>query len=277
MSGAKEGAMEEKQRVGVMDHALVSFVRLVSKWSKLSYLSGITAPMSVPVAVLFWCGFKTAAIGFFFAVFALDIAGGIVVWLQGERSRPGGKFDRLLAPIVQLIPKRIKPNHLSLARVPPLVPVVIFACYGLHILATVLFGLAVVLDLLDGPLARIRGEESKEGERLDAYADKVLVIGSLWFFWFWGSTGIVLGQLVAITVTEAILALGRPLKVKRGKSGRANNWGKAKMWYQSLAVLSITVGQGCTVGAASNLLWIALGLGLLSLAFHIYDIFARSK
>lgn len=269
--------MEEKQRVGVMDRALTSLVRLVPKRLKLSYLSGIIAPMSVPVVIFFWCGFETAAITLFVTVVMLDTAGSIVARLRGEGSRPGGKFDRLLAPIVQPIPRWIKPNHLSLARIPLLVPVAILSRYGLHAPATALFILAVVLDLFDGPLARLRGEESKEGEQLDAYADKVLVIGLLWLFWFWDSTGIALGQIVAITVTEFVLAVGRPFKVKRGKSGRANNWGKAKMWYQSLAVVGITVGQGCTVGATSSLLWIALGLGLMSVVGHAREIFARSK
>jgi phosphatidylglycerophosphate synthase len=158
-----------------------------------------------------------------------------------------------------------------------LVPVAILSWCGLNAWATALFVFAVVLDIFDGPLARIRKEESKEGEWLDAYADKVLVIGLFWLFWFWDSGGITIGPLAAITAAEVILVIGRPFKMKRGKSGRANNWGKAKMWYQSLAVVSITAGQECTVGATHNLLWIALGLGLLSLTFHIRDIFARSQ
>lgn len=274
--------MEKEEAVGNAknswpDRLLEPVVNRLLRWVNLSHLSGVNTPMSVPVAVLFWCGFNVAAITLFVAVIALDAAGDIAARRRGEEGRPGGKFDRLLAPIAQRIPRWIKPNHLSLARVPMLVPVALLSWRGFNAWATASFVLAVVLDLLDGPLARLRGEESKEGEWLDAYADKVLVIGLFWLFWFWDSVGIALGQLVAITAAEAILVLGRPFKVKRGRSGRANNWGKAKMWYQSLAVVSITVGQDYTVRATSNLLWIALGLGLLSLAGHIRDIFARSQ
>ncbi len=73
-------------------------------------------------------------------------------------------------------------NLLGIARIlatPVVIALMLIGTPGLGLVAFVLFGLAAVTDVLDGWVARARGEVSPLGVFMDLTADKVLVGGVL--------------------------------------------------------------------------------------------------
>ncbi len=182
--------------------------------------------------------------------------------------------DRLLNPIVKRTPLWIKPNHLSFARMPVALFVAVLLRVGSHFLGILFIAFAVFLDALDGALARWRGEQTKLGEWLDPCADKVMVVGIL----LTNGRGHFPFELIIVTASiEVILALGRLLASLLGKSGKANAFGKIKMWLQSTAVIGLVAGVDWTLDVANITLWAALVFAVLSVVFHARDIFARSQ
>lgn len=179
--------------------------------------------------------------------------------------------DRLVLPVVKRIPLLIKPNHLSFIRAPITLFVAVFLAVGWNSLAVTLLAVAVVSDILDGPLARYRKEQSGTGEWLDACADKVMVVGILLFY---GWNYFPAGLIIAVVAIELALVLGRPIKIKLGKTAKSNSWGKMKMWFQSAAVIGLAVGAGWTIYLANYFLWTALAFACLSVAWHIRDVVA---
>jgi CDP-diacylglycerol--glycerol-3-phosphate 3-phosphatidyltransferase len=74
------------------------------------------------------------------------------------------------------------PNLLGLGRIaatPVVIALLLFPFPGAGLLALVIFALAAITDVIDGPLARARGEVSPLGVFMDLTADKVLVAGVL--------------------------------------------------------------------------------------------------
>ena len=180
--------------------------------------------------------------------------------------------DRILKPIVEVFPSSVKPNHLTYARAALVVPVAACLWHGLNILAVVSLSVAVLLDALDGAMARIRNHQTSNGEWLDAYADKLLIVGLL-LIYGWDHFPAALIWLVF--AVEAVLCFGRPIKIWLGKSGKANAFGKIKMWLQSTAVIGLAAHAGWTLAIANVTLWIALVFAVLSVAFHTRDILVR--
>lgn len=84
------------------------------------------------------------------------------------------RHDTVLKPLVDLLPRWIRPNHLVWARVILTVPIGFAILQGRWIIAPSLFILASALDVLDGSLARLRQQVTPAGEMLDPIADKLL-------------------------------------------------------------------------------------------------------
>jgi len=188
-----------------------------------------------------------------------------------EKRRVRGT-DRLVAPFVRLIPQGVKPNHLSTVRATMVVPVAACLWWNLNWLAVIFLAFAVAFDILDGAVARVRGEESSVGEVWDAYADKMLVVGLLLIY---GWSRFPVELVMAVVAVEGILCLGRPVKTRIfHKSGRANVFGKIKMWCQSIAMFGLAAGANWTLQVAHIALWLALGFAVLSIVWHIRDIVA---
>lgn len=179
--------------------------------------------------------------------------------------------DRWLAPIVRLIPKWVSPNTISVGRTLVVIPIILLAKDHPYLAGFGLFLPAILLDMLDGPLARIRGQESKLGAFLDATGDKIFIHGTLWLAvypfipYLWALA-------VVISGFDFLLLLVRPIKHRLGISSKANVYGKIKIWCQSFAV-------GFLLLRAPGLLLPAILIALVSLVFafnslllHLRDI-----
>ena len=136
-------------------------------------------------------------------------------------------------PVVNL------PNALTLGRllVVPFFALLLLldgASDGARLLAAALFALACLTDVVDGHLARSRGQVTDFGIMADPIADKALVgtalVGlSLLGALPWWATLVILGREVAITAMRSGLARHGMIPAGRG--------GKLKALSQNLAVL----------------------------------------
>ena len=144
--------------------------------------------------------------------------------------------DRVVdAPVVPVLNL---PNVLTMGR---LVAVPFFALLllldgtsdGARLLAAALFAAACLTDVVDGHLARSRGQVTDFGVMADPIADKALVgtalVGlSLLGALPWWATAVVLGREVAVTVMRSVLARHGMIPASRG--------GKLKCLSQNIAV-----------------------------------------
>ena len=129
------------------------------------------------------------------------------------------------------------PNVLTLGRllVVPFFAVLLLGgdSQGSQLLAAALFVLACVTDVVDGRLARSRGQVTDFGVMADPIADKALVgtalVGlSLTGVLPWWATAVVLGREIAVTVMRSLLARHGMIPASRG--------GKLKCLTQNIAV-----------------------------------------
>jgi CDP-diacylglycerol--glycerol-3-phosphate 3-phosphatidyltransferase len=110
-----------------------------------------------------------------------------------------------------------------------------------------IFIIAAVTDILDGYLARKRGQVTLLGRVLDPLVDKVLICGAFILFCgpaFVDETGHnvteVKAWMVVVIVGRELLVTGlRGFNEAIGRSFGASVYGKVKMWMQSIAAPAI--------------------------------------
>ena len=142
-------------------------------------------------------------------------------------------------------------------------------------LATLVFFIASLTDLLDGYLARQQKAETSVGKLLDPMADKLLILSGM----------IMLIPLGRIPAWMVVLIIGREVAITglRGIASvegvviGASRWGKAKMFLQSLALGGLMLhyeylGINFHVLGAI-LLWIALVITLWSGIDYFYKFY----
>ena len=151
-------------------------------------------------------------------------------------------------------------------------------------IGAVIFIVAAVTDILDGYLARRRGEVTPLGRVLDPLVDKVLVCGA--FILFTGSRFVdatghnvteVSAWMVVVIVGRELLVTGlRGFNESLGISFGASVYGKLKMWMQSIAAPAILfiVAHEETWGAAAGpakktLVWLTVVITALSTVVYL--------
>src|ERR687896_65088 len=154
-------------------------------------------------------------------------------------------------------------NLLTLVRLAAVVPVMA-ALYiqfpGNRTVATVLYVGAILTDYLDGILARRSGKVTAFGKLMDSVADKAVVVS---LFFALVAEGSMPAWMAAImTVREFAVTGLRMVALEADEVIAANNWGKAKMVSQSLAVLILLLFGYTLVGYWAML--VAMILTLLS-------------
>jgi archaetidylinositol phosphate synthase len=83
-------------------------------------------------------------------------------------------IDRVLAPTLRYIGRfGIRPIHLTLLSLPFGV-LGVMALYDSPTISAFLIGIYLILDVLDGTLARVTGTESEFGARLDFMIDRIV-------------------------------------------------------------------------------------------------------
>ena len=154
------------------------------------------------------------------------------------------------------------------------------------VVAAVIFIVAAVSDILDGYVARKRGQVTSLGKVLDPLVDKFLVCGA--FIMFVGPGFVdqdgrnvteVHSWMVVLIVGRELLATGlRGSDVTNGKVLGATIHGKLKMWMQSIAVPAIlliiagetTGSMGATAGwIKAILVWLTVAVTALTMLLFL--------
>jgi len=190
------------------------------------------------------------------------------------------------------------PNQITLGRL--LLAIVFFVLLsqythtqpraGMLDVAAVIFIIAAVTDIVDGYVARKRGEVTALGRVLDPLVDKVLVCGAFILFAgrpFFDGAG---RNVTEVSAWMVVLIVGRELLVTGlrgfnesiGMSFGASLHGKIKMWMQSIAAPAIllivahedALGWGqAAVTAKKVLVWLTVAATALSTIVYL----VRSK
>jgi len=180
------------------------------------------------------------------------------------------KFNRLRDEMLmflsrEYIPAVFTPNRLSFFRV-GLAGIIFLMLFHYNQCRRWIIGLficSVITDIFDGPLARVRGLETREGAFLDRISDKLLIC-PLVFRLLWESDKLLVGILVGSEFFSAALAI---VAMKRNLPVKSNWYGKWKMAFQSIGVIVLLIFP-FKMDFAIKILWFALGLGLASLLNH---------
>ena len=176
--------------------------------------------------------------------------------------------ERIAKPIVARLPSWIRANHLSFVRAALVVPIIIWRDRPL--LALGLLIASSLLDIFDGPVARLRNESSQFGAILDATGDKVLILGALFFAC---GDRVSLTTRLAVAGLDLVLTAMRPIKHWLGASASSNFWGAAKMWVQSIALGMVLSRFAWAVEPAPYIFYAAIACAVLSLTTHLRDCF----
>jgi CDP-diacylglycerol--glycerol-3-phosphate 3-phosphatidyltransferase len=175
-------------------------------------------------------------------------------------------LDRSVVAVAAVSPVNL-PNALTLGRllVVPFVALLLLAetlTPGTRLLAAALFVAACVTDVVDGHLARSRGQVTHFGIMADPIADKALVgtalVGlSLHGLLPWWATLVVLGREVAVTAMRSALARQGMIPASRG--------GKLKALAQNVAVtLYLLPLAGLAAAARMPVLLVAVAATVLT-------------
>lgn len=137
------------------------------------------------------------------------------------------------------------PNALTVLRI-FLIPLLIAALFSTRlpnreIYATAIFLAAAITDLLDGYLARRRGQVTTLGMLLDPIADKLLIAAAFISLVQIDSALVPAWMVVIIIGREFAVSGLRSVAATQGFTIAANEWGKLKMVSQVVAVCIIIV------------------------------------
>jgi CDP-diacylglycerol--glycerol-3-phosphate 3-phosphatidyltransferase len=160
----------------------------------------------------------------------------------------------------------------------PLIIVFLISSERVHVLiAAVIFMAASLTDWLDGRVARSWNQVTRLGTLLDPVADKLLVAAAL----------VALVQIDMVDAWVAVVIIGRELAVtglrgvalSMGVVVPASGFGKAKTVSQYVAITILILDKGAPDDLlpfhqlSTGVLWVAVGLTVLSGADYFYRFF----
>lgn len=136
--------------------------------------------------------------------------------------------------------------------------------------ALAVFALASLTDLLDGRLARARGQTTNFGKFMDPIADKLLVIPAMILMVSQG--GLVPAWVCVVCVAREFIVSGlRMVAAERGLVIPAGTWGKAKTVAQMTAIMLLTVNLPAFGWLSTVLLYLSAALAVLSCVQYVWD------
>lgn len=161
------------------------------------------------------------------------------------------------------------PNKLTIFRCILIVPFVALLLNGYDLIATVIFIIASLTDLLDGKIARKYNLVTNFGKFMDPLADKLLVCSALICL-------VEMGRLEAwivciIIAREFIISGFRLIASDNGVVIAASYWGKFKTTFQMIMVivLMLNIQNNVMFIIGDVLVWISLILTVVSLVDYV--------
>ena len=109
--------------------------------------------------------------------------------------------------------------------------------------AFVMFVIAGVTDIIDGPLARAMDVTSQFGRSFDPFIDKILTGGGFILLAMMGQeiTSIAWWMVAVVLVREVLITIMRSMSESQGQPFGASWAGKLKMFLQSFAIGAVMV------------------------------------
>ncbi len=170
--------------------------------------------------------------------------------------------------LVRFFPKRIRPNHITVARF-VLTPLVVWLIWrGDYALGVPLFVLTSLTDMIDGTMARMRGQITKWGIVFDPIADKLLV-SSVLLVVIIRKLSFYLG--ISIIAIEVVVALAGIYSYRKDTVYMANYLGKTKMCLQVVGLGFLLLGAWLDYDPIH---WFAIAVLFASLVFAVANIMA---
>lgn len=161
------------------------------------------------------------------------------------------------------------PNKLTIFRCILIIPFVVLLLNGYNLIATVVFVIASLTDLLDGKIARKYNLVTNFGKFMDPLADKLLVCSALICL-------VEMNRLSAwivciIIAREFIISGFRLIASDNGVVIAASYWGKFKTTFQMIMVIVLMLNfqNQIMVIIGEVLIWISLALTVISLIDYI--------
>ena len=185
--------------------------------------------------------------------------------------------ERYLKKIIKYFPGFITPNLLTAARL-LLLPLIIFLIIYNHSLwALLVFIFAFALDLLDGPLARLRNQASDFGALFDPFVDKTVFLTVMFLVAYQSLPRLMLFTILALEIIVVIIAgILAPIAKKIGYKYKigANKYGKYKMFFQfvGIIVLMINPQNETNIQIGMVIFMIAILFSALSIIDHCRSI-----
>lgn len=179
-----------------------------------------------------------------------------------------------LQRLASRFPDSLTPNFLTFLRIVLLAPIILAIQEKRFLFATILFLIAYFLDIIDGPLARVKNQITEFGKVFDPTADKVVFLSVLFIL---GKEYLPISLIYIIFSLEVILILlvimFRPLASALGLDVKlgANIFGKIKMFFQTLGIMALffLVTYNLTVLPSTIILIIATLFSIFSIVGHI--------
>ncbi len=112
--------------------------------------------------------------------------------------------------------------------------------------AFIMFLIAGITDIIDGPLARRMNVTSSFGRMFDPLVDKILIVGGYIALWLFDTsiTFIYWWMVLIIVAREVVVTQIRKKSESQGIAFGANWAGKLKMFLQSFAIGSVIIYMG---------------------------------
>ncbi len=161
------------------------------------------------------------------------------------------------------------PNKLTIFRCILIVPFVALLLSGYDLIATIIFVIASLTDLLDGKIARKYNLVTNFGKFMDPLADKLLVCSALICL-------VEMGRLEAwivciIIAREFIISGFRLIASDNGVVIAASYWGKFKTTFQMIMVIVLMLNfqNNIMLILGRVLVWISLALTIISLIDYV--------
>ena len=151
------------------------------------------------------------------------------------------------------------PNKLTMGRIFAIPVFIVVFLMGYRYVATVIFILAAITDMLDGKIARKYNLVTNFGKLMDPLADKLLVMSALICL---AQIGDVPGWMVIIILGREFIITGmRQVAAAQGIVIAAGTTGKIKTITQMIAIPLLLLKTGLSACSASICRWIRFSCG----------------
>lgn len=186
------------------------------------------------------------------------------------------KRDQLLFSFIKKYwPRWLKPNHLTYIRIS--IGIMLFVAlfyYGTQnkLLIIILFVIAVLTDMFDGSVARCLNMKTKFGAIIDPAADRIIIIPVAIYSLIKNNHWLLLFYLLSELINGLISAYAMSHNIDT----HPDIFAKTKMFIQSIAFGLILITWPKTPGLfIINILWISLGLMVLSIFIKTIDTYSK--